>query len=120
MTTLCTFNTNPKLANFSVQLFNDDVHDTTVNMTLELFAFVTKMMTNLRLALPESGGDKDYRREFFKVTIDMNKFFKGNSGNFMSNALMENFNKSIDFEPKFPMKKVINAVLFVTLNSKIN
>lgn len=56
--------------------------------------------------IPADGNDKNYEKEFLRTSLDVQKFFNGVQGSFLTKNIMETFFKSIDFEPKFPFKKV--------------
>lgn len=95
-----------KLTNVTFHLNNDGVHDTAFNMTQELFVDVQKVKAIVNINMQENDEDQEYRRLFFKTTLDYEKLFNGVYGNYFSRALMANFFKSIDFEVKFPFRKV--------------
>lgn len=56
--------------------------------------------------MPDDKNDDEYKREFFKTSIDAQKILKGIYGNYVTESIMENFVKSINFDTKFPIKKV--------------
>lgn len=60
----------------------------------------------MTINVPESENDMEYRREFFKASIDAEKILDGKFGSYVLKAIMENFIKSMEFDPKFPFKKV--------------
>lgn len=77
-----------------------------MNVTIFLFVVINKVIVKVSINIPEDNSDKNFRREFFRTSIDVEKIFDGIQGNFASRAFMENFYKSIDFEPKMPLEKV--------------
>lgn len=92
------------MVNFSIQ--NDGVHDTIINFYAETFAVIEKMSGHVRITTPMNDDDKTYEKEFFRTSVDVEKLMKGVQGNFVIKVFLENFLKSIEFEPKFPMNKV--------------
>jgi hypothetical protein len=57
--------------------------------------------------------DKNFVRELFKSTLDLEKAMKGIYGNFLLRTFFENAAKSVDFELKLPFKKVCANFLSV-------
>lgn len=98
------FNEKINVVNFTLQ--NDGVHDTVINFCAETFAVIEKMIGHVRITTPMDDDDKIYAKPFFSTSVDVSKLLKGVQGNFVLKVFLENFFKSIDFEPKLPMKKV--------------
>jgi hypothetical protein len=98
--------TDKKLANVSTKLINKGVEDTLITIIFDLLLEVEKVTVRMTVKLPENDEDKRYQRQLFQTSIDVAKFFKGQGGNYITNAILGNFFTSIDFEPKFPMPKV--------------
>lgn len=90
----------------TVQLFNDQVHDTSMSGTLHLFTDVEKLTGTFKVKIPENEADTNYRRILISSPFDAGKLLDGARGNFVMRTFAENFLKSIDFKPKFPLKKV--------------
>lgn len=63
-------------------------------------------MMHIKVNFPDDPEDKNYSREFMKTSVDVRKILEGAGGNFLVRSFMENIYKSIDFELKFPIKKV--------------
>lgn len=99
-------------------MFNDGVHDSLITAEFELFADLSKVVTNIKIDIPENDRDQEYRREALRTTMDVGKFFKGIQGNFFAKAFSENFFQSINFVPAFPIKKVSHFLLFQSLEQK--
>lgn len=76
------------------------------------------MIGNVRITTPIDDDDKTYEKQFFRTSIDVEKLLKGVQGNFVMKVFLENFFQSIDFEPKFPMKKV--RIKYFLENTKEN
>lgn len=95
-----------KLGSASIELFGDGTHDTRMNISVETFFQIEKLTAMLKISFPEDKNDTECRKEYFRTSIDMAKVFSGYQGTVFLRAFMENFYNSIDFEPKFPLKKV--------------
>lgn len=100
-------NNNYQHGNLTTKLTNDGVHDSVINATLETFSTFGKMTMIIRLNIPLNDQDNEYRREFFKTSVDVGKFFQGVQTNFVVKTFSDVFLKSADFEPKLPFPKVM-------------
>lgn len=99
---------NEKILNITFQLFNDKIHDTAITFILDFFFEIEKMKCIFTINIPENEGDRSFKRTLVSTSVDMGKLLEGTRGNFATQAFMENYMKSIDFEPKLPFKKVKN------------
>lgn len=95
-------NCNEKLGNLSVKVSGES----SISATFDSLFVIEKMMVQLKLMVPSDDNDKSFQKEFFRTSIDVQKLFNGVQGNFIVKVIMENFFKSIDFEPKLPFPKV--------------
>lgn len=95
-------NCNDKLGNLSIKVADGS----TITATYDSLVVIEKMMMQLKIMVPADDNDKSFQKEFFRTSIDVQKLFNGIQGNFIVKVMMENFFKSIDFEPKFPLQKV--------------
>jgi hypothetical protein len=101
---------NDDVANFTTKLFNDGIHDTTFNVTVEIKQIITKYKVEFKVMIQKNENDKNFERELIKTTIDVGKAINGIHGNFFLRAFYENFAKSADYERKMPVKKVRKAL----------
>lgn len=101
-------NSNEEYANMTVKVRNGN----TIDVVFEFFADVKKLKIFTALNVPLYENDKDYQKEIFRASIDAEKMLKGIQKSYFTKVLMENYFKAIDFELKFPFKKV-NIVLLV-------
>lgn len=92
--------------NGSVKVHNDEKHDSLIEIWMQTFDVVERIFFYVRVNIPEDQNDKDFRKEMFRFTFDVAKLFKDDYTNFMSKIIMERLLETIDFEPKFPFKKV--------------
>jgi hypothetical protein len=67
-------------------------------------------MAYIAVHSPKYEGDANYQKQLFKTTFDFVKALNGVNGNFMTKALFEKALESIDFEFKFPVKKVSHEI----------
>lgn len=89
-----------------MKVYDDGANGSLLYVHLELFAKIRKAVFNFKIYRPEFPNDQNFQKEFFRTSIDVESFFKGVQGNFVSRVVLENFVSSIDFEPKFPLKQV--------------
>lgn len=94
------------VVNGSVKVYNDDKHDSLVDVYLQTFDVIDRIVLYLRVNVPETSNDKDFKKELFRITIDIAKLFGDGYTNFVSKIILERLRDTIDFEPKFPFKKV--------------
>ena len=91
----------------NISHINDKVsRQTFINSTVEIFDSLEKINVYVKVSLPEKPGDNQYRRELMSTVVDVEKLSKGIYSNGLLRVLMENFHKSINYELKFPLKKV--------------
>lgn len=98
--------TNKKLVNASVETFNDGIHDTLLNAIIDLYKAVQNVFVDYQIRLPETPNDNNYKTVFFRSKINAKKVLQGVRGNILITLLVDTIVKSLDFELKFPMKKV--------------
>lgn len=92
--------------NFNVSFINDGVHDTIVNIRVDNNVTLFGCTIVLVGRKPDSPTDTKYSREHFRVTVNLEKFLKGNRGSSLAALLIDQAFKFMDFELKFPLKKV--------------
>lgn len=80
-----------------------------VNIQFKLLQDVAKMIIYGRFNIPESSGDREYKKEVLQSVIDVDRLFRGVGTNFISKSVIEEFGKTMNFERKFPIKKVSNC-----------
>lgn len=97
---------NYKVANLTFQVHNDGVHESLISASCEFYQDIEKMMLHIKVNFPDNPADSDFSREFMKTSVDVRKILEGAGGNFLVRSFMENIYKSVDFDLKFPVKKV--------------
>lgn len=98
---------NDKFVELNITLQNDGVHDTIINITFETFGDLENILIISKVNLPEDKNDNLFKKEYFKTTIDLKRMSKMIKGNALMRYVAEHALKSLDFELKFPLKKVI-------------
>lgn len=102
---------NRKLLNITATLWSDPekILDSTMNMTIETFEQADEMKIYVKVMLPDKSDT--YNVEILNSVIDCKKLLNGIQGNFLAKSIMENLMKSVDFDLKFPFKKVRTETL---------
>lgn len=77
----------------------------TINSVATLLKDIEKLHAYVKFSVPESRDDKNFKRELLRTVVDIDKLFKGVATNFIAKSMIE-FGKGINFERKFPIKKV--------------
>lgn len=94
------------IAAINITLENDGLHDTIMNVTLESFIDFDNILVLSKLYLPDDKSGKSFTREYFSTSLDVSKITKAMKANALIRVVVEDLLKSLDFELKFPMKKV--------------
>lgn len=97
---------NTKFANISVSYVSDGIQDLVLNITAENKFVFQKLIGYLKIYMPENPGDKEFKKEYLRMTIDHEKLLNGVFGGFVMRAFMENVKSSLNEDIKFPIKKV--------------
>lgn len=90
----------------SFSVLNDGVHDSWLSSVIEFLVDVEKMLSIIKVNIPENDADKSFRKEFFKTSLDVENLYRGVTGSILAKLLVTNFTQYLNFEPTFPMKKV--------------
>lgn len=88
------------------KIYDDGRNGSLICFEFDILAETQKIMVFVKVKIPESEKDENYRRELINTRIDMEKLFNGIQGNYLTRIAFENLMTSIDFEPTFPLKKV--------------
>lgn len=97
---------NKDVMNVTSEIFNDGLHDTLINMTVQYFVTIETEMLYIKFNLPLYEGDDRYQRRILSTVTNMNKFMKGVNGNFVTKSILERLSLSIDFPLEFPLEPV--------------
>lgn len=105
--------------NVTMDHFNDKIHNTMVNVTIEIYKPIMNILSLVEVALPESVSDENYQRIFFKSDFNLAKLMGG--GNLDKFQMAAFFIRAVlasaDFELKFPIQPVDMIILIKTLVS---
>lgn len=77
-----------------------------MNITTEIYKTLLKLTVHLKIFAADDKNDKNFQRQYFSVSTDVEKLVNSNYGSFVIRSVLENLRSSIDFEPKFPLKPV--------------
>lgn len=100
------YSCNEEVTNASITVYNDGIHDSLIDLAIETFQVIERMVVQVKINIALDKNDKEMTKEFIKTSVDVGKLMSGVQGNFIFKVFLENFFKSIDFEPKLPFPKV--------------
>jgi hypothetical protein len=87
-------------------MFNDGIQSSILCGALDLRVDLLKLIVRLIIRNQEDEQDRDYQHVFFQTSIDAEKFLKGIGAIMFLKGFIRDLKKSVDFELKFPFKKV--------------
>lgn len=109
----CDVDFNPKVLHANITVVNDGNHNGLISFTSETHAIMTSMKVYIRLCLPLTQSDSFFRREVIRTVCGVSKLLKGIYGNYLSKAIMEKLADLVDFELRFPAKKIRSSLKFL-------
>jgi hypothetical protein len=77
-----------------------------MNVKIDIFRPISKVLLYLKINLAENENDREYRKEILRTVFDVEKMVRGISGNSLWKSIAMSIGESMDFEFKFPLKKV--------------
>jgi hypothetical protein len=93
---------NKKLVDLNYTIWdNEGIRTWSFNATAQSFAVFTKMWVYTTLSIPETKDDKNFRKVFLKMVVDVERALTGLQNNFLVSRLVETVLKASD-----PLKKV--------------
>lgn len=102
---------NAEVIKVKFDSFNDGIHDTVINITSEQIKTWKSGTCYLKVSVPDNNKSQTYSRKLLNTVVDISKVMNGVSSNVFMKSFVDNFAKSIDFEPKFPLKPVSNRFI---------
>lgn len=99
-------NNNYNFVNNSAKLFNDGVHDTVFNTSMETFVVLENILSVIKLSIPADANDRSYDREVIKSSFDLGKFLHTVRSNFLAKSVYEVYSKALDSNATLPLPKV--------------
>jgi hypothetical protein len=97
---------NKNLMNLTWVVVNHPQTGFVANATFYNKAVFTKMWAYLAFKAPSYDSDKEYKMEWMRTVIDLEKAFKKRQKNFLTAVLMNAFVDSLDGGMSFPTRKV--------------
>jgi hypothetical protein len=82
----------------------------TFNGVVDPRYIITKLIGFLRVRIPENQNDKDFSREFMKVSVDVSKLLNGQA-NFLVKMIAKIVLESCDRKVEFPLAKVRSTMI---------
>lgn len=104
------FEFNKNYIDFNLSSINDGIHDTILNAAVENFKPVESVFIYIEARTAESKTDENYQRLMFRTNIDLSRFLKGITGNFLSNLFVDPIIKSLGFNLTLPIPAVSNCI----------
>lgn len=98
-------NENKSLANIKVNFFNDNVHDTVLNIVIENFVILNNIWVYMKIDLSQNRNDH-FNVNFVNTVFDLGKLFRGAFANPMIKIVTDSLLKNTNFELKFPFRPV--------------
>lgn len=98
--------------NCTINHTNSSPHTLLLNVDCDLWKNLSKVVIYAKLRIPEDSNDREFKKVFLSMTIDLRKFFNGAHSNALVKAFINAFLTSMNFEPKFPLKAVIWTSFF--------
>lgn len=110
-------NLNNKLMNATYNHTCDGTQPCMMNIELQTFVVVTKILVYFKVKIPDNVNDRDYKRELISTVVDAEKIYKGVYGNPILRVLVSDYFRSLDFVPKFPFPAVsCNNLILSNIN----
>lgn len=81
-------------------------NDSLISARFEVFTAIKRLNIQMKINVPADKDDKNFQKEVFRNSIDYKRLLEGARGNYVVQVLVDNFFKSLDFEPKLPMMPV--------------
>lgn len=60
----------------------------------------------MNVRIPENSGDKEYKKDILRTSVDIQKFFEGAHSNILVRAFIKSILDAMNIEAKFPITKV--------------
>lgn len=90
----------------SIDIGNGNLEESGLSVWFELFEVVEKFSIFMRVNIPETEGDQDFRKEMLRVRLEGKQLFDRHYTNFIVKHAMDSLLDKLDFEPRLPMPKV--------------
>jgi hypothetical protein len=85
---------------------NDGLQTYKGSTSYEVFQPIFKLVLFITIKLPKTPTDKNFQKEFFKTSVDVEKTASGIQNNYITSAVINSMFKTEDKPFKFPIQKV--------------
>jgi hypothetical protein len=100
-------NCNYQFINGTLNLFNDGIHDSVINGAIQTFVVMEKVTAHCKIRVPSNEYDQQYQKVLYQSSINLEKFYKGVTGNFLVKLFADALIAALSTKPVFPIPKVI-------------
>lgn len=101
---------NPAVLNLKINIYNDGVHTTLINVTVEIYKTILSLKCYLKVSQAANKFDLKYSQPGLNTVFDVASILNGAVVNPLAKPFLANFYKSIDYEPKFPFPPVSSFI----------
>lgn len=105
------YNFNKELLDIEFNISTAKREGSLINAVGTTLFDIEKLVVYLKFKIQENNRDEVYKKVFFNTVVDVNKLMSGIYSNYIAKSLLEGLQKSVDFELKFPFKKVSKLCL---------
>jgi hypothetical protein len=104
---------NYDVANMTMKLYNDGIHDTVFNTFIEFKSAILNLKADVKLMGEEYENDKNFERELFRTSVDLGRAMKGIQGNYLLRGFFDVLIRSAGNGLKLLFNKVLFEFLFI-------
>lgn len=108
-----TIDFNPRFNNWSHSVYNDNIHTTKLNLSIDLYEDMSNIFVVYEVYLKDSAQDEEISNKVFSTNVNFMKLLKGVRGNIILNQFIEALQGSADFKIEMPLRKVRNYFLSI-------
>lgn len=101
-----TLDFNKQFTNWSTSFTHNEHRNAVVNLTLETYQPMTKLLIYVKCNLAQNKNDQEFKWQFFKTIYNAEKVANEAQTNFLVGAFVQNVRKFTDFKLQFPLKAV--------------
>lgn len=105
---------NNSLANIKFDFFNDNLHDSVIDLTIETFVTLDNIRVYMKIDLSEKRNDQ-FDTNLVNTVMDLGKLFRGALANPIMKTVTESLLKNANFKLQLPFKPV-SLVKYIILS----
>lgn len=98
------YNSDHKVVIINLSTINLPGKNSLINLNINITAEILEKMTLFMKMFQQ--GDKQYRKEFLRVSFDLEKLFRGGVDSFIGRTFLRGMAEAADFPLKLPLTKV--------------